>query len=59
MTLQSAFPFVFTFLPQKLIVVEVSTDALASDGGLIPIRQFNEQIGFTSQIAEALDDPRE
>lgn len=59
MSLQSAFPFVFTFLPQKPVVVEVSNDALSSDGGLIPIRQFDEQIGFTSQIAEVLDDRRE
>ena len=59
MTLQSVFPFVFTFLPQKPVVVEVSNDALSSDGGLIPIRQFDEQIGFTSQIAEVLDDRRE
>ena len=56
MSLQSAFPFVFNFLPQKAVVVEVSNEALSSDGGLIPIRQFDEQIGFTSQIAEALDD---
>ena len=59
MSLQSAFPFVFTFLPQKPVVVEVSNDALSSDGGLIPIRQFDEQIGFTSPIAEVLDDRRE
>lgn len=59
MSLQSAFPFVFNFLPQKAVVVEVSNEALSSDGGLIPIRQFDEQIGFTSQIAEALDDHRD
>ena len=59
MCLQSAFPFVSSFLPQKAVVVEVSNEALSSDGGLIPIRQFDEQIGFTSQIAEALDDHRD
>ena len=58
MSLQSAFPFVFTFLPHKPVVVEVSNEALSSDGGLIPVRQFDEQIGFTRQIAEALDDRR-
>ena len=51
MSLQSAFPFVFNFLPQKPIVVEVSNEALSTDGGLIPIRQFDEQIGFTRLIA--------
>ena len=41
------------------MIVEVSNEALSSDGGLIPIRQFDEQIGFTSQIAEVLDDRRD
>jgi len=41
------------------VVVDVSNEALSSDCGLIPIRQFDEQIGFTSQISEALDDRRE
>ena len=59
MSLQSAFPFVFNFLPQKPIVVEVSNEALSTDGGLIPIRQFDEQIGFTRLIADALDDRRD
>ena len=52
MSLQSAFPFVFNFLPQKPIVVEPSNEALSTDGGLGPIRQFDEQIGFTRLIAE-------
>jgi len=51
MILHSAFPIVFNFLPQKPIVVEVSNEALSTDGGLIPIRQFDEQIGFTRLIA--------
>lgn len=59
MSLQSAFLFVFSFLPEIPIVVEVSNEALSSDGGLIPIRQFDEQIGFTSQIAEVLDNRRD
>ena len=59
MILQYAFPFVFNFLPQKPIVVEVSNEALSTDGGLIPIRQFDEQIGFTRLIADALDDRRD
>ena len=59
MNLQSAFPFVFDFLPHKPVVVEVSNEALSSDGGLIPIRQFDELIGFTQQIADALQDQRD
>lgn len=49
MNLQTAFPFVFDFLPHKPVVVEVSNEALSSDGGLI---------GFTQQIADALRDQR-
>jgi len=59
MNLQSAFPFIFDFLPHKPFVVEVSNEALSSDGGLIPICQFDELIGFTQQIADALQDQRD
>ena len=34
MNLQSAFPFLFDFLPHKPVVVEVSNEALSSDGGI-------------------------
>ena len=59
MNLRSAFPSVFDFLPDKQVVVEVLNEALSSDGGLIPIRQFDELIGFTQQIADALQDQRD
>ena len=52
MILQSAFPIVFNFLPQKPIVVEVSNETLSTYGGLVPIHQFDEHIGFTRLIAE-------
>lgn len=42
MSLQSAFPYVFNFLPKKPIFAEVSNEALSTDGGLIPIRLFND-----------------
>jgi hypothetical protein len=32
---------------------------LSSDGGLLPLRQFDEQIGLTRQFAQALHDRRD
>jgi len=40
------------------IVVESSAAQLASDAGLLPVRQFDEQIGLSAQFAQALEDPR-
>jgi hypothetical protein len=39
--------------------VEPSAGQLTSDAGLLPLRQFDEQIGLTRQFADALDDPRD
>ena len=58
MSLQSAFPFVFNFLPQKAVVVEVSNEALSSDGGLIPIRQFERREGAWRERVIGLADGR-
>lgn len=58
MNIQSADPFPFTFFA-KPIHVEYSDDPLTSDAGLLPIRQFDELIGFTQQFAQALHDPRD
>jgi hypothetical protein len=41
-------------LGSQTIVVEPSAGALTSDAGLLPIRQFDEQIGLTAQFAEAI-----
>jgi hypothetical protein len=41
------------------IVLSPSPGQLSSDAGLLPIRQFDERIGFTQAFAEALDDPRD
>ena len=43
----------------KPIVVEPSAAQLSGDAGLLPIREFDERIGWTRQFAEALDDPRQ
>jgi hypothetical protein len=48
----------FTFSPLPVTVTTAST-MLSSDAGLLPIRQLDEHLGFSRQLADALDDPRD
>jgi hypothetical protein len=57
MSIQSASPTRFTFSTRPLTVT-TSPALLSSDAGLLPIRQLDEQLGFSQQFADALDDPR-
>lgn len=58
MSLQTATLFDFDFFEPLPIQIEVSEAPLTSDAGLLPLRQFDERIGLTRQIAAVLDDPR-
>src|SRR5690349_19113122 len=58
MSLQDVLPFVFDFLPQKRIEVEVSAARLSGDAGLLPVRQFDEAVQLTARFADALVDLR-
>ena len=58
MSLHAAWQKSFGFLGSKPIVVEPVEAPLTSDAGLLPIRQFDEQIGLSAQFAAALDDAR-
>jgi Transposase DDE domain group 1 len=49
----------FDFLPPKPIEIEISSAPISSDAGLLPIRQFDQQIRLTEQIAAALHDERD
>jgi hypothetical protein len=56
-SIQTAWRQGFDFLGLP-IVVEPSRSALSSDAGLLPIRQFDAQIGLTEGFVRALADPR-
>jgi hypothetical protein len=58
MDAQSAFPVPFDFVKSKPVVVEPSAGQVTSDAGLLPFRQFDEQIGLTREFVEALEDRR-
>jgi hypothetical protein len=58
MSIQTAWQGTFSFFDKLPIVVELSQAQLSSDAGLLPLREFDERIGFTRQFAEALQDPR-
>jgi Transposase DDE domain group 1 len=59
MSLQSVPPLCLDFFSSRPVHVEVSTAPLTSDAGLLPVRQFDERIGFTEQFAAALKDKRD
>jgi len=50
--------FAFDFFEPLPIQIEVSDAPLSSDAGLLPLRQFDQRIGLTQQLAAVLDDPR-
>ncbi len=58
MSIQTAWQATFDFWGNLPVVVEPSNAQLTSDAGLLPLRQFDEQIGLTRQFAQALNDPR-
>lgn len=58
MSIQPAWQQTLDFLDTPL-VVEPSAAQLTSDAGLLPFRQFDEQLRLTRDFAELLDDPRD
>lgn len=59
MSIQPAWTQHLDFFGNRPIVLEPSPGLLSSDGGLLPIRQFDERLGLTAAFAQALDDPRD
>src|SRR5436309_2100555 len=58
MSIPSAWSQVLDFFKTPL-VIEPSPGQLSSDAGLLPVRQFDQSVGLTRAVAEALDDPRD
>jgi hypothetical protein len=48
----------FTF-SDRPVEITTSTGLLSGDAGLLPIRQLDERLGFTAQLAAVIDDPRD
>jgi hypothetical protein len=59
MSLQSVPLLSLDFSSSRPIEFEVASAPLTSDAGLLIIRQFDDQIGFTQRFADALDDHRD
>ena len=58
MSLQSVDQLGFDFLAQKPVVVQSRPQAISSDAGLLPIRQFDQRWRYTQRLAACLTDRR-
>jgi len=58
MSLQPVPRLALDFFPSRPVEFEISPAPLSSDAGLLVIRQFDELIRLTDQVAAALEDPR-
>ncbi len=58
MSIHTVPPLLFDFLDDRPVVVEVHDAPLSSDAGLLPLRQLDQRLGFTHQLAAALQDRR-
>jgi Transposase DDE domain group 1 len=59
LSLHSVPQLAFNFFPSRPIDIELSSAPLSTDAGLLPIRQFDQQIRLTEQLAAALQDHRD
>jgi hypothetical protein len=58
MSKQSVSQNCFDFLGRLPIIVEAKAVDVSSDAGILPLRQFDSQIGFTQRFTDCLEDPR-
>ncbi len=58
MIIQTVLPVVLDFLGKKPVEVEPALEAMSSDAGLLPIREFDERLGLTEGFAAQLTDAR-
>ena len=58
MSLHDVWQLNLDFLPQKSICIEPVEENLSTDAGLLILRQWDQQQGFTEGFTSQLDDPR-
>ena len=58
MIIQTVLPEMLEFFGKKPVVVEPVVEPISSDAGLLPIREFDERLRFTSGFAAQLSDAR-
>jgi len=58
MSIQAALPFEYDLLGRLPVRVEAVEEHVTSDAGLLPIREFDERIGWTAGFAAQLHDAR-
>ena len=59
MSIQTVGQVVFDFLGSLPVRVEVAEEQLSSDAGLLPLRQFDERLGWTESFAAQIQDNRQ
>lgn len=59
MNIHSVEQVVFDFLGSLPVQIEVVEEQLSSDGGLLPLRQFDERLGWTEGFAAQIKDGRQ
>lgn len=59
MSIQTVGQVVFDFLGSVPVRVEVAEEQLSSDAGLLPLRQFDERLGWTEGFAAQIRDGRQ
>lgn len=59
MVRQAVEPVCFDFFPRLPIEVEVRDVQVSSDAGILPVRQFDDQIGYTQRFIACLNDLRD
>jgi hypothetical protein len=59
MSIQPVVQATFSFFHDLPIVVETTAAQLSSDGGLLPVREFDERVGLTHAFAAVLEDRRD
>jgi len=59
MSEQSVTQMGFDFFSRRPIVVEARDVQISSDAGILPLRQFDDQLGLTQRFIACLNDPRD